>query len=212
MNSTHVGSKPRAAARLARTPARLLAPAFLALALLAGLAVSGSEGLSPALAGPGSATGSADVRLVRLLSDLPDSMRGRAEPLHDLRVRLVDGNVLVFKKGGEFAALLPIERIEGTSDSLRYFYYVEKPAFFWVFAGARSQGILTVGDGGALQFNDFQLRWGRGGDGLGWIYFPDAAANNRLRFSVVSGQSVAEADPKDTKYWIELGSEPKAGF
>ncbi len=206
MNSTHVGSAPT------RTLARFLASAALAVALLGGLSSTRSTGPSAAVAAPGSATGSADVRLVRLLSDLPDSMLGLAEPLHDLRVRLVDGNVVVFKKGGEFAALLPIERIEGASDSLRYFYYVEKAAFFWIFAGARSQGILTVGDGGVLQFNAFRLRWGRGGDGLGWIYFPDSTVNERLRFSVVSGQSVADADPKDTKYWIELGSEPKAGF
>lgn len=163
-------------------------------------------------AGPGFATGSADVRLVRLLSDIPDTLRSGPERLHDLRVRLVPGNVLVFRKGGEFAALLPIDTIAGTSDSLRYFYYVEKPAFLWVFAGTRSKGILTVADGGPLQFNSFRLRWGRDDEGPGWIYFPDDPVNDRLRFSVVSGQSVDQADPKDTKYWVELGAEAKAGF
>jgi len=40
---------------------------------------------------------------VRLLSDIPDSMRATHTPVHDLRVRLVEGNVLVFRKGGEAA-------------------------------------------------------------------------------------------------------------
>jgi hypothetical protein len=167
---------------------------------------------APAEAGPGSATGSADVRLVRLLSDIPDSMRARTEPLHDLRVRLVAGNVVVFRKGGEFAALLPIDRIEGRPDSLRYFFYVEKPSLFWIFAGARTKGIRTVAAGDSMQFNSFSLLWGRDGEGLGWIYFPDARVNRHLRFSVVSGQSVDEADPKNTKYWVELGAESEAGF
>jgi len=164
----------------------------------------------PSNGGPSLATGSADVRLVRLLSDVPDSMHTKPEPVHDLRVQLVAGNVLVFKKGGEFAALLPIE---GTPpESLRYFYYVEKPAFLWVFAGARTKGILTVADGASLQFNSFRLRWGRSEQGLGWIYFPDDPVNEHLRFSVVSGHSVDAADPKDTKYWVDLGAEQKAGF
>jgi len=163
-------------------------------------------------ADPGAATGSADVRLVRLLSDLPESMRHGPEKLHGLRVRLLRGNVLVFRKGGEFAALLPIERIAGAADSLRYFYYVEGPSFLWVFAGSRSKGILTVPDGGPLQFNSFRLLWGRSDEGLGWIYFPDDPVNDRMRFSVVSGQSVDLADPKDTKYWVELGADVKAGF
>ncbi len=181
-------------------------------ALLASLAFPAFGTPDRAAAAPGAATGSADVRLVRLLSDIPDSLRLGTERLHDLRVRLVEGNVLVFRKGGEFAALLPIEQIAGSPDSLRYFYYVEKPAFLWVFAGARTKGILTVPDGGTLQFNSFRLRWGRGDDGPGWIYFPDDPVNDRVRFSVVSGQSVDQADPKDTKYWVELGAELKAGF
>lgn len=191
-----------------RTGGRAAAPLALFVSLLL-LLLCRAERLPAA---PGAATGAADVRLVRLLSDIPESMSQGPERLHDLRVQLVEGNVLVFKKGGEFAALLPIEQLAGSPDSLRYFYYVEKPTFLWLFAGARTKGILTVGDGGPLQFNSFRLRWGRGGDGLGWIYFPDEPMNDRVRFSVVSGQSVDLADPKDTKYWVELGSEPKAGF
>lgn len=182
-------------------------PAWAALALGAALAC----GPARAPAGVSLATGSADVRLVRLLSDVPDSMHTKPEPVHDLRVQLVPGNVLVFKKGGEFAALLPIEGVV-TPDSLRYFYYVEKPAFLWVFAGARTKGILTVGDGDSLRFDSFRLRWGRSDQGLGWIYFPDDPVNEHLRFSVVSGQSVDAVDPKDTKYWVDLGAEQKAGF
>jgi hypothetical protein len=201
MNLPSIASAPRAAA-FRRAAHALLAT--LTLVLLAAAA--------PAEAGPGSATGSADVRLVRLLSDIPESMRDRTERLHDLRVRLVHGNVLVFRKGGEFAALLPIDRIEGRPDSLRYFFYVEKPSLFWIFAGARSKGIRTVAAGDSVQFNSFRLLWGRDGEGLGWIYFPEARVNRHLRFSVVSGQSVDEADPKNTKYWVELGAESEAGF
>lgn len=180
------------------------------VALLALLAVV--FGSSAAHAQGGAATGRADVRLVRLLAEVPDSIHARIQGLHDLRVRLVPGNVLVLKKGGEFAALLPIEQIPGRPDSLRYFYYLEKPAFLWVIAGARSKGILTVPDGGNLRFNSFRLVWGREREGAGWIYFPEGTQNSRLRFSVVSGQSVDRADPKDTRYWVELGPEEKAGF
>jgi hypothetical protein len=151
-------------------------------------------------------------RASRCAPDIPDSIRDRTGPIHDLRVRLVLGNVLVFRKGGEFAALLPIDRVPGSPDSLRYFYYVEKPSLFWIFAGARTKGIRTVAAGDSMQFNSFRLIWGRDGEGLGWIYFPDTRVNQHLRFSVVSGQSVDEADPKDTKYWVELGAESEAGF
>jgi hypothetical protein len=180
--------------------------------LLAALVLAVLGHAEPLSAGRGAGTGSANVRLVRLLSDVPESMRGGTERLYDLRVRLVEGNVLVFRKGGDFAALLPIERLSGAPDSLRYFYYVEKAAFLWVFAGARTKGILTVPDGGPLQFDTFRLRWGRSEEGLGWIYFPDEPVNDQMRFSVVSGQSIDSADPKDTKYWVELGSDVKAGF
>jgi hypothetical protein len=33
-----------------------------------------------------------------------------------------------------------------------------------------------------------------------------------VRFSVVSGRTVDEADPMNTKYWIELGSAEGLGF
>ena len=199
----------RPSTALAPRTAAILAAAFLFLATLA-LVLLASP--APVGAGPGSATGSADVRMVRLLSDIPDSMRARREPVHDLRVRLVHGNVLVFRKGGEFAALLPIDQIPGSPDSLRYFYYVEKPSLFWIFAGARTKGIRTVAAGDSMQFNSFRLLWGHEGEGLGWIYFPDVRENQHLRFSVVSGQSVDEVDPKYTKYWVELGAESEAGF
>jgi len=166
-----------------------------------------------AVGGPGSATGRANVRLVRLLSEVPDEFKAaRTERLHDLRVRLVQGNVLLFRKGREFAALLPIETFEGRPDSLSYFFYVEREPELWFFSGGKLKGIRAVSDGGTLQFDSFKLLWGRGTEGLGWIYFPDVPADEHLRFSVVSGQSVDQADPKETRYWVELGSEAKQGF
>jgi hypothetical protein len=161
---------------------------------------------------PPPATGRANVRLVRLLSEVPDRVQDGSGPLHDVRVQLVGGNVMVFRRGGEFAALLPIDRVKGRADSLRYFYYVEKPTQFWIFAGERTRGILTVPEGGSLSFDSFRLMWGGGDDGFGYIYFPDTDENLGLRFSVVSGQSVDKADPKDTKYWVELGTGERAGF
>lgn len=162
---------------------------------------------------PSHSTGRASVRLVQLLSEVPDAVRNMSGPLHDIRVQLVRGNVMVFRRGGEFAALFPIERVQGPVDSLRYLFYVEKPTMFWIFAGAKNRGILTVGEGGSLGFDTFRLLW-RGGDadGYGYIYFPETAENEGLRFSVVSGQSVDRADPKDTKYWVELGTGERAGF
>jgi len=183
---------------------RLTLLLIMALALVAATA---------AIAGPGSATGSANVRLVRLLSEVPEEFKAaRSEQLHDLRVRLIQGNVLLFRKGREFAALLPFEPIEGHPDSLRYFFYVEREPELWIFSGTRLKGIRTVADGGSLQFDSFTLLWGRSPEGSGWIYFPDIAMNEHLRFSVVSGQSVDQADPKETRYWVELGSEAKPGF
>ena len=179
----------------------------LALSFAFALAADGGAG-SPAAA----ATGRADIQLVRLLSGVPDSVRARSEDLHDLRVRLVPGNVVLFRKGGEFAALLPIEPADAGTDSLRYFYYVEKPPTFWIIPGARTKGILTVPDGGALRFNSFRLLWGKDATGTGWLYFPESAENRGLRFSVVSGQSVDKADPKDTRYWVELGNDQPSGF
>ncbi len=154
----------------------------------------------------------AHVRLVRLLGEVPDSDRAVLGHTHDLRLRLEQGNVLLLRKGGEFAAVLPIEGVTGGKDSLRYFYYVEHPAFLWVFPGQKDKGLKTVADGGSIVFNRFELKWRSAPGGLGWIYFPDDEASRNMRFSVVSGRTVDEADPKDTKYWIELGSPEASGF
>ena len=188
------------------TPSRIRLVAFLGLAIAT---VAAAPSSPPA---GGAATGKVSIRLVQLLSEVPNDVAKQSGPLQDLRVELVPGNVLVFRKGSEFAALLPIDRVEGGRvDSLRYFFYVEKSPMLWFFGGGRSKGIRTVADGGSFQFDTFRLAWGKGGE-TGWIYFPDIPENQGLRFSVVSGQSVDDADPKDTKYWVELGSEGKAGF
>jgi hypothetical protein len=47
---------------------------------------------------------------------------------------------------------------------------------------------------------------------FGWIYFPDDSENTGLKFSVVSGRSVDQADPRDTRYWVELGASGASGF
>lgn len=193
---------------------RFAASLAIAVVLIALQSARAEEGtVASAQAEPaGPATGQIGIRLVRLLSEVPEAVAKRSGPLHDLRVELVPGNVLVFRKGSEFAALLPIEKIQGRADSLRYFYYVEKSPMFWFIGGERLKGIRAVGDGSSFQFDTFRLIWGNGGEQAGWIYFPDTAENQGLRFSVVSGQSVDRADPKETKYWVELGSEGKAGF
>jgi hypothetical protein len=194
-----------------RTPrvAAILAAALTLSLVPGGVARPYAQTSSDAPAPP---TGRASVRLVRLLSEVPDALQQRSGPLHDIRVQLVRGNVMVFRKDGEFAALLPIERVEGRADSLRYFYYVEQPTQFWFFAGKRTRGILTVPEGGALPFESFRLLWSGKEDEFGYVYFPDTTENVGLRFSVVSGQSVDKADPKDTKYWVELGAGERAGF
>jgi hypothetical protein len=226
-------NEPRGSRRLHHTSSRpgpIIAMEFYRDRRMPWLAVilAASAILSIATAGPAFAqspspgeeeaspsTGRASVRLVQLLSEVPDAVQSRSGPLHDIRVRLVRGNVMVFRRGGEFAALFPIERVQGSSDSLRYLYYVEKPTMFWIFAGERTRGILTVAEGGSLVFDTFRLLWsGDGDEGYGHVYFPDTAENQGLRFSVVSGQSVDKADPKDTKYWVELGAGAgeRAGF
>jgi len=184
---------------------------FLAVACAA--ALSGLGNLPEPLA----ATGRADVRLVRLLDEVPEAERTRMGPVHDVRVRLTDGNVLVLKKGGDFAAILPIERGASGPESLKYFYYLEHSPLLWVIPGSRDKGIRTVADGGEISFNSFRLLWGSdpsdsSAKHAGWVYFPDVAENRALKFSVVSGRSVDEADPKDTKYWVELGATGKPGF
>lgn len=188
--------------------AAILAAALLLLPWPGG-GSSRAQTPAPSASGSPAWTGRASVRLIRLLSEVPEEVEGKAGPLHDVRVQLVRGNVLVFRKGGEFAALLPIDRVPG-GDSLRYFYYVEKATVFWFFAGERTRGILTVPAGGNMTFDSFRLVWGEG-EGLGYVYFPETSENVGLRFSVVSGQSVDTADPKDTKYWVELGAGDKAG-
>ena len=191
--------------------------AILAMSVALSVALTGlpaAQTAEPSDPGdPSHSTGQASVRLVRLLSEVPDAVQERSGPLHDIRVRLDRGNVMVFRRGGEFAALFPIERLQGSADSLRYLFYVEKPPMFWIFAGERNRGILTVAEGGSLGFDTFRLLWrGSESDAYGYIYFPDTPENQGLRFSVVSGQSVDRADPKDTKYWVELGTGERAGF
>jgi len=154
----------------------------------------------------------AQVRLVRLLEEIPDSERTALGNVHDLRLRLEHGNILLLRRGGEFAAVLPIENMAGGNDSLRYFYYIEHAPFLWIIPGAKDRGIGTVADGGTIRINSFDLMWRTRPGELGWIYFPDGSANRNVRFSVVNGQSVAEADPMDTKYWIELGPAEASGF
>jgi hypothetical protein len=154
----------------------------------------------------------ARVRLVRLLEDVPDSERAALGGVHELKLRLERGNILLLRRGGESAAMLPIEVTSDGKDSLRYFYYIEHSNFLWVFPGSRDKGIATAGNGGTIHINTFDLKWRARKDELGWIYFPDDPSNQRVRFSVVSGRTVDEADPMDTKYWIELGPAEASGF
>jgi hypothetical protein len=182
--------------------------AALLLALVATAALTGDAALPSRAAAD---EGRAPVRLVRLLSEVPDSERATPEPLHDLRLRLKEGNILLLSRGGERAAFLPIERTGGWPDSLRYFYYIEQPRLLWVLPGARTKGVATVPDRGRVQFDSFRLYW-RGNADLGWIYFPSSEESRSLRFSVVSGRTVDQANPMDTRYWIELGAPEGAGF
>lgn len=155
--------------------------------------------------------GRVTVRLVRLLSEVPDSERTVPEPVHDLRLRLMPGNIVLLRRGGTCAALMPIERGSGPLDSLRYVYYVEHPRLFWLLPGATSKGTAVVASGTAFQFDAFRLLW-RGDGALGWLCFPASAETQSLKFSVVSGRTVDRANPMDTKYWVELGSPERAGF
>jgi len=63
-----------------------------------------------------------------------------------------------------------------------------------------------------MTIDTFRLRWRPGPGEFGWIYFPDDEANRNVRFSVVSGRTVDDADPMDTKYWVELGPPGPGGF
>jgi hypothetical protein len=80
-----------------------------------------------------------------------------------------------------------------------------------VIPGGRDRGVRMVADGGEVRIAEFLFRWGRGDD-LGWIYFPDVPENRRVAFSVVSGRSVDRVDPRDTRYWVELGGGAGGGF
>lgn len=184
-----------------RTPAPILAlaAAFVVAATAALPAASGAD------------EGRATVRLVRLLSEVPDSERVSPEPVHDLRLHLVPGNIVLLRRGGVSAALMPIERTGGSPDSLRYVYYIEHPRVFWLFPGATAKGSAAVANGAALQFEGFRLFW-RGDGGLGWLYFPTSDETQNLKISVVSGRTVDRANPMDTRYWIELGSPDRPGF
>lgn len=187
-------------------PSRFLLVATLVCAAALG-AVAAPEPASAAI-------GKADVRLVRLLAEVPDSELAALGPVKDIRLRLEPGNVVVFKQRGEFAAIFPIDRVTAAAESLRYFFYLERPGSFWIFPGAKEKGIRTVADGGSIQVNSFRILWRSGAGpsrGDGWIYFPDALENEGLAFSVVSGHSVGRADPKDTKYWVELGAPGTPG-
>jgi hypothetical protein len=157
------------------------------------------------------ATGSATVRLVSLLDEIPDSLPPGMGRVHDIRLGLTSGNVLLLRHHDDFVALLPIERIGDGEDSLQYFYFREGAPLFWVLSRPREKGIRTVADGGQIRFNTSHLIWKKG-PGFGWIYFPDDSENTGLKFSVVSGKSVDQADPRDTRYWVELGASGASGF
>lgn len=185
-----------------RSIAARLAPAFLAT-LLAGVALWAP----PANA----AVGRASVRLAALLDDVPDSIPGRPGRVHGIRLHLVEGNVLLLRRGGDFIAILPIERREGAVDSLQYFYYLEGGPMLWLFPGTKERAVRTVSDGGEIRLQATRLIW-RSGPDEGWIYFPDIPPNQGLKFSVVSGSNVDLVDPRDTKYWVELGTPGASGF
>ncbi len=176
------------------------------LAIVLALSVRAGQGQSF-----GAGESRAKVRLVRLLEEIPDSERIALGNVHDLRLRLEHGNILLLRRGGEFAAMLPIERSEGATDSLRYFYYVQHSPFLWLFPGGKDRGIATAAQGATIPIDSFRILWKPGGE-LGWVYFPDSTASRSVRFSVVSGRTVDEADPLDTKYWIELGPPDASGF
>lgn len=160
-------------------------------------------------------TGRASVQLVRFLDEVSETDRARFGAVHDVRLRLEAGFIVLVRRGGDFAAVLPIETREpavpSAPDSLQYFWYLERGPMLWVVPRGRDKGVRTVADGGDIKFNSFTLRWGKGGD-RGWIYFPDVPENRGVRFSVVSGNSVDKVDPRSTRYWVELGADGAGGF
>lgn len=166
---------------------------------------------APVPASTGNATGHASVHLVRFLDEVSETDRARFGPLHDIRLRLEPGFVVLVRREGDFAAILPIETREGSPDSLQYFWYLERGPLLWIIPRGRDRGVRTVADAGDIRFDSFTLRWGKGGD-RGWLYFPDLPENRGVRVSVVSGTSVDRIDPRDTRYWVELGATGAGGF
>lgn len=200
-------SRPR------RFAAALLA-AVAAAVLWAGAAsrsVAADQATAPVPASTGNATGHASVHLVRFLDEVSETDRARFGPLHDIRLRLEPGFVVLVRREGDFAAILPIETREGSPDSLQYFWYLERGPLLWIIPRGRDRGVRTVADAGDIRFDSFTLRWGKGGD-RGWLYFPDLPENRGVRVSVVSGTSVDRIDPRDTRYWVELGATGVGGF
>jgi hypothetical protein len=187
----------------------VLAAAFAILAATVSFAAE-----TPTETDRGAATGHASVQLVRFLDEVSATDRARFGPLHDIRLRLQPGYVVLVRREGDFAAILPIEtRAGGTGapDSLQYFWYLERGPLLWLIPRGRDKGVRTVADGGDIQFNAFTLRWGKGGE-RGWLYFPDVPENKGVRVSVVSGRSVDRVDPRSTRYWVELGADGAGGF
>jgi len=180
---------------------------LLLLLLLPALLPSGVPSPPPARADEGEV----NVRLIRLLAELPESEQTAPERLHDLKLRLLPGNIVLLRHGSTSAALMPIERTGGSPDSLRYVYYIERPNLFWVIPGSREKGTATVAQGGLVSFDQFRLYW-RGDHALGWLCFPAGEEERGLKFSVVSGRTVDQVDPMGTKYWVELGSPERPGF
>jgi hypothetical protein len=192
---------------------RLAAALGAAAALAIPLACAAARGMAPARAEAGTRTtsGRASVQLVRFLDEVSETDRARFGPLHDIRLRLESGFVVLVRREGDFAAILPIETREGSRDSLQYFWYLERGPFLWFIPRGRDRGVRTVVDGGDIRFDSFTLRWGKGGD-RGWVYFPDIPENRGVRVSVVSGRSVDQVDPRGTRYWVELGAPGAGGF
>jgi hypothetical protein len=209
--------------RLPPIPVPIALAASLAALLAACFAVAALAARAPATSGGGSAassgemppaTGHANVRLVRFLDEVSETDRARLGPLHDIRLRLEPGYVVLVRREGDFAAILPIEARAGSGaapDTLQYFWYLERGPLFWIVPRGRDKGVRLVTDGGDIRFDSFTIRWGKGGES-GWLYFPDVPENRGVRVSVVSGKSVDKVDPRSTRYWVELGADGTAGF
>ncbi len=185
--------------------------AVVALAMPSAAALHRAEAADPAQEHSRTTAGHASVQLVRFLDEVSETDRARFGPLHDIRLRLEPGFVVLVRREGDFAAILPIETREGARDSLQYFWYLERAPLLWIIPRGRDRGVRTVTDGGDIRFDSFTLRWGKGGD-RGWLYFPDIPENRGVRVSVVSGTSVDRVDPRETRYWVELGATGAGGF